>query len=122
MDTPAYLLPGMKNSPYLSSILNRLYTSVIVLNPENNALEVSWSTDMSPTTIFNLAYRTARVAGSCGRGGRGVPGVWDEGGYREGLYRVLPGPSHGPIFSHILASGPYPRPNKALFTGFHEVS
>ena len=38
--------------------------------------------------------------------GGGVPGVWDLGGYWEGLYRVPPGHLPGPIFNLILRLGP----------------
>ena len=51
--------------------------------------------------------------------GRGVyPGWWRTGVAGWVLYRV---PSQDPprtIFSHISASGPYPRPNEAIFSIF----
>ena len=64
---------------------------------ENNALEVSWPTDLSPTTIFRPAAHAGHASDSA-VGGRGVPGVVRElGGYWGGLYRVpsqaIPGPS-----------------------------
>ena len=49
--------------------------------------------------------------------GWGVPG-WVLEGYYPGTARTL----LGPIFSHILALGPYPRPYEPLFSVFHEVS
>ena len=45
----------------------------------------------------------------------GVPGVWELGGYLGGLYRVLPTSHPRTIFNHILASGPYLRPNEGNF-------
>ena len=59
-------------------------------------------------------------------GWEGVPGVgipgWGLGGSVGGLYRY-PGPaSPRAIFSTILASGPYPRPNEGNSRVFHEVS
>ena len=47
---------------------------------------------------------------------------WGPGGYREGLYRVTHQTVPGPIFSHILGSEPYPRPNEGNFSIFNEVS
>ena len=45
---------------------------------------------MSPTTIFIVAAAVpVAVAWSMVPRG-GVPGVWDDGWVREGLYRVLP--------------------------------
>ena len=44
------------------------------------------------------------------------------GGYLGGAIPVPARTLPGPIFSRILASEPYPRPNEAFFTGFYEVS
>ena len=76
---------------------------------------------MSPTTILRCAALPLHAPVAMPRVGGGVPGVWDEGGYLGGLYRVLPGTHPGPIFSHIqliLASRPYLRPNEANFQLF----
>ena len=115
----------MTNSPYLLWILTRLYTSVIVLNAEKYGPEVSWSTDMSPTTYFSLGYDPCGsvasqalpvgVAGGCTRGGAGL-------GTGRVLYRVLPSPSQIPVFSHILRLRPYPRPYDWRIKVIDEVS
>ena len=59
--------------------------------------------------LFSLAG-TARgctdVMDTAGMVGRGVPGVWDMGGYLGGLYRVLPQAIPGPIFNLFLRPGP----------------
>ena len=52
MDTPAYSVPGITKWLLILPILYRLYTSVIVLNPENYRHKESWPTDLSPTAIF----------------------------------------------------------------------
>ena len=53
----------------------RLYTSVIPRNPEKWTHKGSWSTDLSPTTIFTPGC-SPRVPGYMYWGGwRGVPGV-----------------------------------------------
>ena len=67
------------------------------------------------------------MTGACSvQGGRGVPGVVGEGWYRVGtgrvLYRVLTTGPRMTIFSHILALGPYLRPNEGYSRYFHEVS
>ena len=67
---------------------------------------------MSPTTIFSLVSSPHPPLTACTGGGGGVPGVWDLGRGWEGLYRVLPGPSQDPIFSHIQGPRPYLRPNE----------
>ena len=65
---------------------------------ENNAPEVSWSTDLSPTALFTvpgLAGDVQRVAGRQG----GVPGVVREvGGWQEGYTGTHPATVPG---SHI---------------------
>ena len=73
-----------------------------------------------------LAASTRAAAVQCGSGmvgGEVYPG-WGMGlGGSGGVLYRYPGPATpGPIFSHILALEPYPRPNEGLFTGFHEVS
>ena len=57
-----------------------------------------------------------------GEVGEGVyPGWGGTGVVGRVLYRY-PSPSlPGPIFSHILASRPYPRPYEGLFSIFYEV-
>ena len=47
---------------------------------------------MSPTTIFLRSGEPVNT-GVDDAGSRGVPGVGEVGGYREGLYRVLTQPS-----------------------------
>ena len=74
MDSAAYLFPGMEKWLLILPVLVRLYTSVIPLDPENNGLEVSWATDLSPTTIFYETCQGAAVA-SAAVAGEGVPGV-----------------------------------------------
>ena len=54
-------------------------------------------------------------------GEAGVPGV-GHGWVVGGLYRYPTPPSHIPIFSHILALRPYPRPYEALRALNDEVS
>ena len=86
---------------FILPILNRLYTSVITLNPEISGLKVSWPTDMSPTTIFSLGtdrWVTARMSTG---GGRGVPGVWDVVGAWEGYTGTPPAPSQDPYLVYI---------------------
>ena len=89
LDTPAYLVPGIRNWLLILPILTRLYTSVKPLMSEIWASKVSWWTDLSPTTILPwcpdpLFASTGLVAGG------GVPGVGAGVGTWEGLYRVLP--------------------------------
>ena len=103
MDTPAYLFPEIWKWLLILPILNRLYTSVIVLDPENNGPEVSWSTDLSPTTTLWLGADRWHTACMSTWWGRGVPGVWDGWG-PEGAIPV-PSPHHPQdpyldIFSH----------------------
>ena len=80
MDTPAYLFPEMTKWLLILSILARLYTSVIPRNPENNVLEVSWATDMSPTALFALA--------TCPCGSDTEPELYLRGCTRGGDLRV----------------------------------
>ena len=90
-------------------VSHRLYTSVIPWNLEIWADKESWSTDLSPTTILLCVSMTVSAEHAAGRAGRGVPGV---GTGRVGG-RAIPVPHRtlpGPVFSHILASRPYPRP------------
>ena len=78
MDTPAYLFPEMKEWLLILPISYRLYTSVIVLNPEKCLTKETWSTDMSPTTIFywrqhprgstDVMCTTGMVGEGCTRG------------------------------------------------------
>ena len=60
LDTPAYLMPGIKEWLLILPTVGRLYTSVIPWNPENKASKVSWATDMSPTAWFSLAVGRVR--------------------------------------------------------------
>ena len=62
------------------SIPTRLYTSVIPGNPENNGLQVSWATDLSPTALFTLAALPLHAPVAMPGAGRGVPGVGMLGG------------------------------------------
>ena len=87
----------MTNFPYLLPILIRLYTSVIVLNPENKGPEVSWSTDLSPTALFSWPALPASMNCSRTGAGRGVPGV----GSWVGGWRAIPVPSQTPPGTHI---------------------
>ena len=103
-------------------ISTRLYTSVIPWNCEIWALKVSYPTDLSPTTLFSPVYvpvNTCVVA--VGAGGGVYPG-WGYGVGLGGLYRYPTQTIPGPIFKDIPEIRPYPRPNEALLTGFHEVS
>ena len=87
-------------------ILHRLYTSVIPLDPENIGPQVSWSTDMSPTTLFLVAEhcrlhdRGAGYGEGCTRGSAWL------GGCLEGYTGTHPGPSQDQIFSIFKAKGP----------------
>ena len=103
LDTPAYSKPGIAFRPYLLSILNRLYTSVIPLMSEKLALKESWSTDMSPTAhCWALQSACTRVA--VVRWGGVYPGwVWDRVGAGGGYTGTQPGQSQDPIFSIYLA-------------------
>ena len=69
----------------------RLYTSVIPLDPEICLAKVSWSTDLSPTTIYLVAAARAAWCTPV-HGGCGVAGVYPGYGYWVGpggvLYRV----------------------------------
>ena len=92
MDSAAYLFPGMTEWLLILPIPATGYTSVIVLNPEKWPLKESWSTDMSPTTLFSLGDPwCSGVPGSAV--GRGVPGVVRWGGSWEGAIPV-PRPNH----------------------------
>ena len=64
------------------------------------------------------ARRTGSQDGQegCTRGGAVWVGTW------EGYTGTLPGTLPVPIFNHILASKPYPRPNEGLFSKSDEVS
>ena len=55
-------------------------------------------------------------------GREGVPGVWDEGGWREGLYRVLPRPHPGTHIQSYSGLRPYLRPYEGNSRLFDEVS
>ena len=109
LDSAAYSFPGICLWLLILPILNRLYTSVITRNPENNTSKVSCATDMSPTTLFtprDCPVHRCTVPGGTARWGGGVPGVgypgWVAGvGGWVGYTGVLPGPSQIPIFSHI---------------------
>ena len=89
---------------------------------ENWALEVSWATDLSPTThllVPGLASDVRRVAW----GGEEVYPGWGYGWVVVGgLYRVPHPAIPVPIFSHIPASKPYPGPNEGNSQVFYEVS
>ena len=95
-------------------ILYRLYTSVIVPDPEISVPKVSCSTDMSPTTIYRSPVH--RVQPACSHAGcrEGVPGVWD----RRVAGRAIPVPHPstipGPIFSIFLAIRPTHGQMKAI--------
>ena len=98
LDTPAYSVPGIQEWLLILPIFNRLYTSVIPWDPENKPLEVSWSTDMSPTTILRPRSRLLRVAARV----PGVVGCTRGGGMRvgreEGYTGYYPPPSQDPYF------------------------
>ena len=114
LDTAAYSLPRMKEWLLILPILSRLYTSVIPWNPEINGLEVSWSTDMSPTTIF-LESGHPRIYIRTSTGGAGVyPGWWRTVGAWEGYTGYYPPAILGPIFSIFKAKGPTYGPKKAI--------
>ena len=106
MDTRAYSKPGIRKWLLILPTKDRLYTSVIVLNPEITGLKVSWPTDMSPTALSGLAgtARTARPAVSRPSvRGRGVPGVVGTGvgweGYYTGYHQYPPRTPYLTIFS-----------------------
>ena len=54
LDSPAYLLPGIWFWSLGLPAVRRLYTSVIVRNPEKCRYKESWPTDLSPTALFSL--------------------------------------------------------------------
>ena len=122
MDTPAYLLPGIKKWSLGFPAVARLYTSVIPKNPEKRADKESWATDLSPTTLL-LCHDWVRQCSEQRRhGGRCTRGGWGPGGWPGGLYRYPGPPSHIPIFSHILSLRPYLWPNEGNSQVFYEVS
>ena len=63
---------------------------------ENMGLEVSWSTDLSPTATFSCMSEPARRTGSRSGGGGVYPGWWGSegpGGCYTGTHPyTLPGP------------------------------
>ena len=77
---------------------------------------------MSPTTIFTSDTPWSQLLHSgpwwrgCTRGGG------DGVGPGEGYTGTPPGPSQGPIISHILSLRPYPRPNEGNSQVIDEVS
>ena len=73
-------------------ILDRLYTSVIPLNPENRLLKVSWSTDLSPTALLGTADPCTEMY-TCGGVGGGVYPGW---GYGRVAGRAIPVPHPQP--------------------------
>ena len=77
-------------------ILIRLYTSVIVLDPEIWTDKESWPTDLSPTTIFLRRTGPAEQLTVRAWGGRGVPGVWDRVGGSGGYTGTHPDPLTDP--------------------------
>ena len=88
------------------SIFHRLYTSVIVLNPEKWVSKVSWPTDMSPTASFSPRdTEYGHPDYRCG-----VGGVYPGYGRTGWAGRAIPGTHQdhppGPIFNIYLASGP----------------
>ena len=92
------------------------------MNPEIWASKVSYSTDLSPTTIFTLGHRPCssdtepELAGrGCTRGGADWVG-------REGYTGYPPVPSQDPHITIFLASGPYLRPNEGQIKVIYEVS
>ena len=122
MDTPAYLFCRICKWLLILPILTRLYTSVIVWNPEKWTLKETWSTDMSPTTIFTQRHRL-RAVRLVHRGlGQGCTRGMGYGRVGGGLYRYPTRTPPGPIFSLYLAQRPYLRPNEGLFSTFDEVS
>ena len=78
----------------------RLYTSVIPWNPEIRTDKESWSTDMSPTTLFTPWDDPCTRGWTCPASvvGEGVyPGWWVWVGGREGAIPVpYPQPSRDP--------------------------
>ena len=103
MDTPAYLVPGIRNLAYLLPIPDRLYTSVISLMSEKWTDKESWSTDLSPTTIFSPGTDrcTAVPCREVPLGEAGVyPGWWGAGWVPGGVIPgTQPDQSQDPIFS-----------------------
>ena len=87
LDSAAYSFCGIHLWSLGLPILNRLYTSVIVPDPEKWTYKESWATDLSPTALFTPRDRHGSMQRVDSAGRRGVPGVRDEGGSR----RVLPG-------------------------------
>ena len=97
MDTPAYLKPGISKWLLILPIFDRLYTSVIVWNPENTALKVSWATDMSPRPYYTRGIDPCSQRAAMPGAGEGVPGVW---GWVGG-WRAIPVPRPHPPDTHI---------------------
>ena len=102
-------MPGITKWLIILPILDRLYTSVNLRNPEIWALKESWSTDLSPrhftagpTPRVHRTACTARPAGVY-PGWGGVPGVWGYG-WVAGWAIPVPVPDliPGPIFNLIL--------------------
>ena len=115
MDTPAYLVLGIVKWLLILPISHRLYTSVIVPNPEKWLPKVSCPTDMSPTAILLPPY-LARGMVYTGpwrvQGGGVYPGYGMAGWVPGGLYRYPGQTRPRTIFSIYLALGPYLRPNE----------
>ena len=75
---------------------DRLYTSVIVRNPEKRAYKESCTTDMSPTALFYCWDMPVHRVRTEERHGWGVPGVGSwvgaGGGYTGTQAQPVPGP------------------------------
>ena len=125
LDTPAYLLPRIREWLLILPISDRLYTSVNPLDPEIHRLKESWPTDLSPTALFDsrdTPRGSTDVMGPTGMVGEGCTRGSGDEGRLGGLYRVLPRYPPRTHIYHIPGLRPYLRPNEAKFKTFHEVS
>ena len=84
LDSPAYLVPGMSKWLLILLISTRLYTSVIVLNPENRLSKESCPTDMSPTAILHPRDRHCTTRSMPGPRWEGCTRGMGLGGCRRG--------------------------------------
>ena len=99
LDSAAYSLPGIYLWSLALPAIHRLYTSVIVQNPEKRTHKESWLTDLSPTALFSLAAHPCTRAASLAVLSLVYPGCgirvgtgWVLGGAIPVPTRPVPGP------------------------------